>query len=72
MLFSASLPSAQWFQEQLARQGWRRALHGELTSATRNVIAGAGQMKYRPARYDGEPELRYWWFGWDGCTELSA
>ena len=54
-LFSASLPSVQWFQEQLARQGYVVPNHGELDQATRNVIA-ALQMKYRPARYDGEPD----------------
>lgn len=54
-LFSASLPSVQWFQEQLARQGYAVPSHGELDQATRNVIA-ALQMKYRPARYDGEPD----------------
>lgn len=54
-LFSASLPSVQWFQEQLARQGYEVPSHGELDQATRNVIA-ALQMKYRPARYDGEPD----------------
>ena len=54
-LFSTSLPSVQWFQEQLARQGYAVPRHGELDQATRNVIA-ALQMKYRPARYDGEPD----------------
>jgi len=32
-------------------------LNGELDQATRNVIA-AFQMKYRPARYDGEPDAQ--------------
>jgi len=54
-LFSTSVPSVQWFQEQLARQGYAVPRHGELDQATRNVIA-ALQMKYRPARYDGEPD----------------
>jgi len=56
-LFSASLPSVQWFQEQLMRQGYAVPLHGELDQATRNVIA-AFQMKYRPTRYDGEPDAQ--------------
>ncbi|WP_298185311.1 N-acetylmuramoyl-L-alanine amidase [uncultured Pseudomonas sp.] len=56
-LFSHSLPSVQWFQEQLARQGYAVPRHGELDQATRNVIA-ALQMKYRPARYDGEPDAQ--------------
>lgn len=54
-LFSVSLPSVQWFQEQLARQGYSVPQHGELDEATRNVIA-AFQMKYRPANYDGQPD----------------
>ncbi|NQD94621.1 N-acetylmuramoyl-L-alanine amidase [Pseudomonas sp. CrR25] len=54
-LFAASLPSVAWFQEQLARQGYQVPSHGELDQATRNVLA-AFQMKYRPARYDGEPD----------------
>lgn len=56
-LFNASLPSVQWFQEQLMRQGYAVPLHGELDQATRNVIA-AFQMKYRPTRYDGEPDAQ--------------
>lgn len=53
--FSTSLPSVYWFQGQLARQGYAVPRHGELDQATRNVIA-ALQMKYRPARHDGEPD----------------
>lgn len=56
-LFANSLPSVQWFQQQLARQGYAVPSHGELDQATRNVIA-AFQMKYRPARYDGEPDAQ--------------
>jgi N-acetylmuramoyl-L-alanine amidase len=57
VLFSASLPSVLWFQEQLARQGYAVPVHGELDQATLNVIA-ALQMKYRQARYDGEPDAQ--------------
>jgi N-acetylmuramoyl-L-alanine amidase len=53
--FNASLPSVQWFQEQLQHNGYEISLTGELDEATRNVIA-AFQMKYRPARYDGQPD----------------
>ncbi len=56
-LFTTSLPSVQWFQEQLARQGYAVPTHGELDRDTRNVIA-ALQMKYRPSRYDGEPDAQ--------------
>jgi N-acetylmuramoyl-L-alanine amidase len=56
-LFASSLPSVQWFQQQLALQGYVVPSHGELDQATRNVIA-AFQMKYRPTRYDGEPDAQ--------------
>lgn len=54
-LFLASLPSVAWFQAQLARQGYAVPQHGALDQATRNVLI-AFQMKYRQARYDGEPD----------------
>jgi len=54
-LFAKSLPTVAWFQQQLQRQGYRVPEHGELDEATRNVLA-AFQMKYRQARYDGEPD----------------
>ena len=54
-LFGQSLPSVAWFQQQLQRQGYWVPEHGELDEATRNVLA-AFQMKYRQARYDGEPD----------------
>ena len=54
-LFAESLPTVAWFQAQLARQGYQVAEHGELDEQTRNVLA-AFQMKYRPARHDGEPD----------------
>lgn len=54
-LFDRSLPTVAWFQAQLARQGYEVPSDGELTEATRKVLA-AFQMKYRPARYDGEPD----------------
>jgi len=56
-LFSTSLPSVQWFQEQLAQLGYAVPQHGELDTATRNVIA-AFQMKYRPANHDAECEAK--------------
>ncbi len=54
-LFAESLPTVAWFQAQLARQGYQVPEHGELDEETRNVLA-AFQMKYRPARHDGEPD----------------
>ncbi len=54
-LFAARLPDAAWFQAQLARQGYRVPDSGQLDLETRNVLA-AFQMKYRPSRFDGEPD----------------
>lgn len=52
---SAGLPTITWFQDALTAQGYRVPRHGHLDDETRNVIA-AFQMKYRPARFDGEPD----------------
>ena len=54
-LFATALPDVAWFQEQLAKQGYKVPLHGHLDLETRNVMA-AFQMKYRPGRFDGEPD----------------
>ncbi|VXA99117.1 N-acetylmuramoyl-L-alanine amidase AmiD [Pseudomonas sp. 8AS] len=53
--FATALPDAAWFQAQLQRLGFVTPQSGVLDEATRNVLA-ALQMKYRPARYDGEPD----------------
>lgn len=55
-LFAMSMPGIAWFQAQLARQGYKVPEHGHLDLETRNVIA-AFQMKYRPTRFDGEPDV---------------
>lgn len=57
LLFERSLPTVAWFQQQLARQGYQVRADGELDESTRQVLA-AFQMKYRPARYDGEPDAQ--------------
>ncbi len=54
-VFATAMPDVAWFQTQLARQGYKVPAHGHLDLETRNVIA-AFQMKYRPSRYDGEPD----------------
>jgi len=54
-VFSRALPATEWFQTQLAQQGYRVPRHGMLDEETRNVIA-AFQMKYRPACFDGMPD----------------
>lgn len=54
-VFSSSLPSAQWFQEQLARLGYPTPRSGIFDEPTRQVLA-AFQMKYRQANYSGDPD----------------
>ena len=54
-LFAERVPDVAWFQAQLARQGYKVPAHGQLDLETRNVLA-AFQMKYRPTRFDGEPD----------------
>ncbi|MGB6105951.1 MAG: N-acetylmuramoyl-L-alanine amidase [Pusillimonas sp.] len=51
------LPDMVWVQAQLSRLGYTVPQNGELDKATRNVIA-AFQMHYRPALYDGTPDLQ--------------
>lgn len=53
--FQQALPDVRWFQDRLAKHGFAVPEHGELDRATRNVLR-AFQMKYRPARFDGEPD----------------
>jgi N-acetylmuramoyl-L-alanine amidase len=53
--FSSALPEIAWFQQQLHQLGYSVPRTGLLDTATRNVLI-AFQMKYRPARYDGEAD----------------
>jgi len=53
--FSGAVPSVAWFQEKLGAHGFEVPRSGELDDATRRVIISF-QMKYRPARWDGEPD----------------
>jgi len=53
--FEASLPEVAWFQTRLVRHGFALPVTGTLDAATREVLA-VFQMKYRPARYDGQPD----------------
>ncbi|TWH71334.1 N-acetylmuramoyl-L-alanine amidase [Azomonas agilis] len=53
--FSHQLPSVRWYQESLSRFGYKVPQHGILDKETRAVLA-AFQMRYRPARFDGEPD----------------
>lgn len=50
------LPDVLWLQEHLTRAGYPVEQHGEFDRATRNVVA-AFQMRYRPALYDGIPDI---------------
>jgi N-acetylmuramoyl-L-alanine amidase len=54
-LFDARPRDAAWFQQTLAQHGYRVPLSGEFDPATRDVIS-VFQMRYRPQRYDGEPD----------------
>jgi len=53
--FGSSAPDAQWFQERLRKLGYAVPVTGEIDRETRRVIS-AFQMKYRPRRFDGEPD----------------
>ena len=48
-------PDAAWVQAALARIGHPVPAHGRLDEDTRRVVA-AFQMRYRPARHDGQPD----------------
>lgn len=53
--FEKTLPDIAWFQTQLADYGFEVQRHGQLDESTRRVLANF-QAKYRPSRYDGEPD----------------
>jgi N-acetylmuramoyl-L-alanine amidase len=59
--FEAQLPPLPWFRQALAKHGYQLPERADITdpqrldTATRRVIA-AFQMKYRPARSDGQPD----------------
>ena len=53
--YATAPPRVAWLQQALARIGYSVPLHGQLDPPTRRVIA-AFQMKYRPARFDGQPD----------------
>lgn len=50
-------PSVSWFQQTLAGFGYEVPQTGLLDKATLNVIA-AFQMRFRPARHDGQPDTQ--------------
>lgn len=50
-----AVPPVLWFQKALARLGFLVYDHGDLDENTRKVLS-AFQMKYRPSRWDGQPD----------------
>lgn len=56
-VFAVRLPDILWFQQQLARFGYSTPQTGVLDTETHNVLA-AFQMRFRPARFDGEPDAQ--------------
>jgi N-acetylmuramoyl-L-alanine amidase len=54
-LFDAQLPDVAWFQKALASHGFDLPVTGALDVPTRLAMT-AFQMKYRPVRYDGQPD----------------
>jgi N-acetylmuramoyl-L-alanine amidase len=54
-IFETQLPDVAWFQKRLAQHGYAVPQSGVLDEATRNVMF-AFQSKYRPARFDGNPD----------------
>ena len=54
-LLASQTPPLAWFEMALGRFGYSLARQPGQTDAARNVIA-AFQMRFRPARYDGQPD----------------
>lgn len=55
--YAAAPPSVAWLQQVLAHIGYSVPASGLLDPATQRVVA-AFQMKYRPARFDGQPDAQ--------------
>lgn len=53
--FETELPSIDWFQRALNRHGFQVPVTAQLDDVTRSALS-AFQMKYRNARYDGQPD----------------
>ncbi len=54
-LFEAEPPDVGWWQRTLVQHGYELAASGAFDEATRRVISSF-QMRYRPERYDGQPD----------------
>ena len=55
-IFQTQLPDVAWFQKKLATWGYGLVESGNLDEQTRTVLS-AFQMKYRPAKIDGTPDV---------------
>lgn len=55
ILYEGQVPDVNWFQHRLGVHGFAVPHTGVLDEATRNVMI-AFQMKYRQAKFDGEPD----------------
>lgn len=55
MAYEAQLPDVAWFQARLSQHGYAVSRSGELDPQTKDVLT-TFQMKYRPSRYDGQPD----------------
>lgn len=53
--FEQQLPDAGWFQRKLAQHGYVLPVTEQWDDVTKQVLA-VFQMKYRPSRYDGQPD----------------
>ena len=55
--FEAALPPARWFRLRLAQFGYGVAeLENEAFDAPLRAVLTSLQMRFRPARHDGEPD----------------
>lgn len=54
-LYEQQLPDIAWFQQKLTAHGYVLPCTGQWDDATRQILT-AFQMKYRPARFDGQPD----------------
>ncbi|MBC7801168.1 MAG: N-acetylmuramoyl-L-alanine amidase, partial [Gemmatimonadaceae bacterium] len=54
-VFEATPPDVAWWQAALVKHGYELAPSGQWDKETQNVVASF-QMRYRPARYDGQPD----------------
>jgi N-acetylmuramoyl-L-alanine amidase len=54
--YAQALPPVLWFQQHLEAHGFDVPQNGRLDEVTRSSLS-AFQMKYRPSRYDGVPDV---------------